>query len=46
VRQNFVEIGNRAIAVLLAELNGNEVGDRDPIAPELILRASTAPPRR
>ena len=49
VRQNFVEIGNRAIALLLAELDGaadHDSGriDAEPIAPELIVRASTAPP--
>jgi DNA-binding LacI/PurR family transcriptional regulator len=43
VRQNFVEIGNRAIALLLAELGGKHVLDHEPIAPELIVRESTAP---
>jgi DNA-binding LacI/PurR family transcriptional regulator len=42
IRQNFVEIGNRAIALLLAELRGDTVLDHDPIAPELIVRESTA----
>jgi DNA-binding LacI/PurR family transcriptional regulator len=42
VRQNFVEIGNRAIALLLAELGGATELDHEPIAPELIVRASTA----
>ncbi len=46
VRQNFVEIGNRAIALLLAELDGEPTLDHDPIDPELILRASTAPASR
>ena len=41
VRQNFVEIGNRAIALLLAELGGETGRDREPIAPELVVRAST-----
>jgi DNA-binding LacI/PurR family transcriptional regulator len=41
VRQNFVEIGNRAIALLLAELHGATDLDHDPIAPELIVRTST-----
>ena len=45
VRQNFVEIGNRAIALLLAELGGESTLDSDPIAPELIVRASTGPAR-
>jgi DNA-binding LacI/PurR family transcriptional regulator len=43
VRQNFVEIGNRAIALLLAELAGGTHPDSGPIAPELIIRDSTAP---
>jgi len=42
VRQNFVEIGNRAIALLLAELDGVATLDHDPIAPELVIRASSA----
>jgi DNA-binding LacI/PurR family transcriptional regulator len=46
VRQNFVEIGNRAIALLLAELGGATALDHDPIAPELIVRASTGPAPR
>jgi DNA-binding LacI/PurR family transcriptional regulator len=44
VRQNFIEIGNRAIALLLAELDGAVDHESDPIAPELIVRSSTAPP--
>jgi DNA-binding LacI/PurR family transcriptional regulator len=43
VRQNFVEIGNRAIALLLAELGGETDRSHEPIAPELIVRASTGP---
>jgi DNA-binding LacI/PurR family transcriptional regulator len=42
VRQNFVEIGNRAIALLLSELNGASASDTEPIAPELVIRDSTA----
>jgi DNA-binding LacI/PurR family transcriptional regulator len=45
VRQNFAEIGRRAIALLLAELEGASELDHAPIAPELVVRASTAPPR-
>jgi DNA-binding LacI/PurR family transcriptional regulator len=41
VRQNFVEIGNRAIELLLSELGGATVLDSGPIAPELVVRAST-----
>jgi DNA-binding LacI/PurR family transcriptional regulator len=43
VRQNFVEIGKRAIALLLAELGGASGLERAPIAPELIVRSSTGP---
>jgi DNA-binding LacI/PurR family transcriptional regulator len=42
VRQDFVEIGRRAVALLLAELRGEESLDFAPIAPELVIRASTA----
>jgi DNA-binding LacI/PurR family transcriptional regulator len=42
VRQNFTEIGRRAIEVLLGELRG-EVGlSHAPVQPELIVRQSTA----
>jgi DNA-binding LacI/PurR family transcriptional regulator len=43
VRQNFVEIGNRAISLLLAELRGATRLDHEPIAPELVIRSSTGP---
>ena len=43
VRQNFIEIGNRAISLLLGELGGDAALDHEPIAPELIVRASTSP---
>ena len=42
VRQNFAEVGRKAIVLLLAELQGIAPVDRDPVAPELIVRASTA----
>ncbi|NEM92132.1 LacI family DNA-binding transcriptional regulator [Galbitalea soli] len=42
VRQNFVEIGRRAIAVLLGELGGQPDQNHTPITPELIVRASTS----
>jgi DNA-binding LacI/PurR family transcriptional regulator len=42
VRQNFLEIGNRAVALLLAELGGETNLDHGPIAPELVVRASTS----
>jgi DNA-binding LacI/PurR family transcriptional regulator len=43
IRQNFVEIGNRAIATLLAELEGRPRFDPELIAPELVVRESTGP---
>jgi DNA-binding LacI/PurR family transcriptional regulator len=52
VRQNFAEIGRRAIAQLLFELGDTDLGGTDPvnhapIAPELVVRQSTArAPRR
>jgi DNA-binding LacI/PurR family transcriptional regulator len=42
VRQNFVEIGRRAIELLLTELRGGEQTSHLPIPPELIVRSSTA----
>jgi DNA-binding LacI/PurR family transcriptional regulator len=45
VRQNFAEIGRRAVSLLLSELSGSVGQDHKQIAPELIVRASTAPPR-
>lgn len=44
VRQNFPEIGRRAVSLLLAELQGGTV-DHGQILPELVVRRSTAPPR-
>lgn len=47
VRQDFVEIGQRAVVLLLEELSGATELDHASIAPELVVRASTAPnPRR
>jgi DNA-binding LacI/PurR family transcriptional regulator len=43
VRQNFTEIGRRAVALLMAELRGG-VPDHDLVVPELIVRESTAVP--
>jgi len=44
VRQNFAEIGRRAISLLLSELGGGVGQNHDQIAPELIVRSSTAAP--
>jgi DNA-binding LacI/PurR family transcriptional regulator len=46
VRQDFAEIGRRSIGLLLDELHGQRDRAHDQIRPELILRKSTAPPRR
>jgi len=45
VRQDFVEIGSRALSLLLGQLAGVRELDYSQIAPELIIRESTAPPR-
>src|SRR5699024_6046940 len=44
VEQDFPALGQRAIEVLIAMIGGEEVPVR-PIAPSLVLRSSTAPPR-
>ncbi|NYF08854.1 DNA-binding LacI/PurR family transcriptional regulator [Leifsonia sp. AK011] len=44
VRQNFAEIGRRAVSLLLSELQGDPV-DHAQIEPELVVRRSTAAPR-
>ncbi len=46
VRQRFDEVGRQALLALLAQLDGEaRTGSRTTIAPELIVRASTAQPR-
>lgn len=45
VRQDFHELGTRAIQILLAELESLPAPDRSLIMPSLIVRASTAVPR-
>lgn len=42
VRQNFAEIGRRAVALLLGELRGETGMNHDPVQPELVVRESTA----
>jgi DNA-binding LacI/PurR family transcriptional regulator len=42
VRQDFDEVGRRAMAVLLALLEEEEPGPADPIRPTLVVRDSTA----
>ena len=43
IRQDFAEIGRRAVEVLLAEVNGEVVAQRAAILPELVVRSSTGP---
>jgi len=45
VRQNFAELGRKAIGILLAELQRSAPADHEPVPPELIVRRSTAAPR-
>jgi DNA-binding LacI/PurR family transcriptional regulator len=45
VRQDFADIGRRAVSILMAELRGEGDADHRPIPAELVVRASTAPPR-
>jgi DNA-binding LacI/PurR family transcriptional regulator len=46
VRQHFNEVGRRALLTLLAQLeHGIRSGTRETIPPELVVRASAAPPR-
>ncbi|MBN9605238.1 MAG: LacI family DNA-binding transcriptional regulator [Actinomycetales bacterium] len=44
VRQDFAEVGRRAVERLLQELRGEPPADDAAIAPELVVRASTARP--
>jgi DNA-binding LacI/PurR family transcriptional regulator len=44
LRQDFHEIGHRAIAALLARMRGGNIAFHTPLRPELIIRGSTAPP--
>jgi DNA-binding LacI/PurR family transcriptional regulator len=45
VRQDFSELGRRAVALLLAELAGESDLDHAAVRPELVVRRSTSPPR-
>lgn len=44
IRQDFVEIGRRAIGLVLADLGHVSEHAQDPIRPQLVLRASTGAP--
>ena len=43
VRQDFAEIGRRAVEVLLSRVSGEPVAQRPAILPELVVRGSTGP---
>ena len=43
IRQDFELIGRRAVSALIGRLSGEDPGFAGPLAPELILRASTSP---
>ena len=43
VRQDFAEIGRRALEVLLGQVSGSAVTEQDPVLPELVVRESTGP---
>lgn len=45
VRQDFAELGRLVITALLAALDGDDRGDRELLAPTLMVRDSTAAPR-
>lgn len=45
LRQNFEELGRRCIEALLAAIQDSPQSQARPIRPELVVRASTAPPR-
>lgn len=45
VRQDFRALGQLSVETLIAELEGERVPQRALIAPELVVRGSTAPPR-
>jgi DNA-binding LacI/PurR family transcriptional regulator len=44
IRQDFAEVGRRALALLLAELGGVEERPAGLIRPQLVLRSSTGAP--
>ena len=45
IRQNFPEVGRRAMSRLLAELNGADDPNHEPIPAELIIRQTTQTPK-
>ncbi|RZS87421.1 LacI family transcriptional regulator [Motilibacter rhizosphaerae] len=45
VRQDFEALGRRSIALLLSQIEGNRAHHSETIAPSLVVRTSSAPPR-
>lgn len=45
VRQDYAEIGRRAVSLLLGEVDGDPVVSTEPIRPVFVIRDSTAPVR-
>ncbi len=45
VRQDFASVGNKAVEVLRAAIEGRELPTETTVATELVVRESTAPPR-
>ncbi|QEE60689.1 LacI family DNA-binding transcriptional regulator [Salinibacterium sp. dk2585] len=45
VRQDFAEIGRRSLAIILDEVLGSSDASHAQVVPELVVRASTAPPQ-
>lgn len=45
LRQEFAEVGRRCIETLIGRITGEPIPTRPAIQPELLIRASTAPPR-
>jgi DNA-binding LacI/PurR family transcriptional regulator len=45
VRQDFAELGRRAVGILLAELRGDVEVEHRLVSPQLVVRESTAPLR-
>ncbi len=43
IRQDFAEVGRRAVALLLGQISGETDLQHDQIPPELVIRASTGP---
>ncbi|WP_022899098.1 LacI family DNA-binding transcriptional regulator [Humibacter albus] len=45
IRQDFEELGRRAVTVLIGRLGGEDTRFDTPVTPQLVVRASTMPPQ-